>query len=392
MKKVERQVIAYNAACHGLVHILELSYGALLISISREFHSTLFLLGLLANFSGFAFGAAALPSGFLADRLGERRLLFFCCLGIGIASIAVGVSPNIFILGVTLTFLGLALGVYHPVGATHIAKVVPHRGLAFGYFGAGGNFGVALGPILASTIAYFVNWRASYFAFAIAALLLAVVFWSFVRVSVHDAPLFHRSTSANKTSSTPMILPLALVFTIAILSGFIYRGAVTFLPLYLGERVSFPFLNLDTQLLAGSFTTIALIFGVGGQLLGGYLSDQRRRESLAILITFVTSLFLIVVAISYGLILMIAAIIFAFFHFMGQPVFNSLVADYSSIAWRGRSYGIYYFLTFGLGSFSASILGYTADQLGINWSFIIAAGFAFMALVCAILLRLNSKF
>lgn len=391
MERNERRVITYTATCHGLVHILELTYGAVLISITREFGPSLFVLGLLANLSGFAFGATALPSGFLSDKLGERRLLLFCCLGIGTASVAAGLSPNIPVLGATLTFLGLALGIYHPVGTAYVAKVATGRGLAFGYLGIGGNLGVAAGPFLAGAIASLLGWRASYLVFAIPSFLLAAMFYSFPDTDTAHTPQPDDPATLSKTLTTPMVLPLVLVFTIAVLNGFIYRGAVTFLPLYLGERVSITFLDLDRQLLAGSFTTIALIFGVGGQFLGGYLSDRRRRETLAVVVTTITPLFLMAIAGSHGVTLMAAATIFAFFHFMGQPIFNSLVADYSPATRHGQSYGIYFFFTFGLGSFSASILGLAADQWGINWSFVVAAGFAFMALACAIFLRIISN-
>ena len=138
--------------------------------------------------------------------------------------------------------------------------------------------------------------------------------------------------------------------------------------------------------LAGSFTTIALIFGVFGQFLGGYLSERKRREVLALIVAVVAVPLLLLVGNSEGLILMLAAIGFAFFHFMGQPIYNNLIADYSPASWRGRSYGIVYFCTFGLGSFSATLLGYTAEQLGTNWVFIVMAGIALIALACIVIL------
>jgi len=74
-------------------------------------------------------------------------------LGSGVASIAVGLSPNIYVLGAALAVLGLVLGIYHPVGAAFVARATKHRGMAFGYLGVSGNLGVALGHILAGAIA-----------------------------------------------------------------------------------------------------------------------------------------------------------------------------------------------------------------------------------------------
>jgi MFS family permease len=390
MKGFERQAIAYTAACHGMVHVLELTYGVVLVSIAQEFGASLFVLGVLANILGFTFGLTALPAGFLTDRIGERRLLIICCLGMGVAAIIVGLSPNIYVLGVALAILGLALGIYHPTGAAFISRVASQRGLAFGYLGIGGNIGQAAGPLLAGIIAAFMGWRAAYFIFAIPAFFLAAMFFFFVHTEAHFTQQSTTETSPEKPSLRPVILPLALILGAQILNGFIYRGTVTFLPLYLSQRVHLAFLNLDSVLIAGSFTAIALGFGVGGQFLGGHLLERRRHESLAFAVILIAIPLLVVVGNSEGLALIIAACAFAFFHFMGQPIFNCLIADYSPTEWRGRIYGIYFFGNFGIGSFSASMLGYVADQFGINWVFMVAAGFAALCLILTILLLVRA--
>ena len=390
MERFEKQAIAYTSACHGLVHILEVTYGVILVSIAQEFGASLFVLGVLANILGFAFGATALPAGFLTDRFGERRLLILCCLGMGVAAIAVGLSPSIYILGAALAVLGLALGIYHPTGAAFIARVATQRGLAFGYLGVAGNIGLALGPLLAGVIASFMGWRAAYFIFAIPAFFLAAMFFFSARPEANFTQQSTTETGAERSSLRPVIVPLGLIFCASILNGFIYRGTVTFLPLYLSQQIHLTFLNLDSVLIAGSFTTIALIFGVGGQFLGGYLLERRRHESLVFATALVVVPLLVMVGNSEGLVLMIAASAFAFFYFMGQPIYNCLIADYSPTDWRGRVYGISFFCAFGLGSFSASILGYVADRLGTNWVFMVAAGFGLLVLICTIALLVRA--
>jgi len=388
--KLEQKAIAYTSACHGLVHILELTYGAVLIGIAQEFGVSLLVLGILASIFGFAFGVTALPSGYLADRMNERHLLMVCCLGMAVACIAIGLSPNIYVLGVALLILGLALGIYHPTGAAFITKITTHRGLGFGYLGIGGSIGIAAGPILAGTIAAFWGWRASYFVFAIPALFLAFVFYLFARTEIPASKLPAAESGTENVSLRPVLLPLILIFCIQVLNGFIYRGIVTFLPLYFSERIQFTFLNMDSLLIAGSFTTIALIFGIGGQFLGGYLAERRHRESLALIITLVVTPLLAAVASSSGLPLLGAAITFAFFNFMGQPVYNCLVADYCPPSWRGRMFGISFFCVFGFGSFSAPLLGYIADRFGTSWVFMASAGFSLLAVICAVFLLVRA--
>ncbi|MBI2287903.1 MAG: hypothetical protein HYU83_02800, partial [Chloroflexi bacterium] len=83
---------------------------------------------------------------------------------------------------------------------------------------------------------------------------------------------------------------------------------------------------------------------------------------------------------------MLSAIAFAFFHFMGQPIFNTLIAEYTPAAWRGRSYGIYFFGGFGLGSFSATFLGYIAEHSDTRWVFITMAGLSLITVICIVAL------
>ena len=389
MQRIEKQVIAYISVCHALVHIFELTYGVVLIGIGHEFGVGLFALGLLANLAGFAFGLAALPAGFLTDRIGERRLLILFCFASAIASVIVGVSPNIYVLGSALAMLGLAIGIFHPVASAFLTKAIRQRGIAFGYFGVGGNLGVALGPLLAGAIASPLGWRAPYLVFAIPALATAFLLY-FFKTEVPAAPQPEPLTANASTNLRSIILPLALIFLASAMNGLIYRGLVTFLPLYLSEGIHFKFLNWSSIALAGSFTSVALIFGVAGQLLGGYLCERIRREALALVIAIVAIPLMLLMANTQGLSLMLTAIVLAFFHFMGQPIYNNLIADYSPVAWRGRSYGISFFCSFGIGSFSATFLGYIAERSNTSWIFVTMAGISLVALICIAVLLVKT--
>jgi len=390
MNVFEKKALIYTAGCHGLIHLLELSYGALLIHIATEFNSSLFVMGILANVFGLAFGIMGFPAGLLADRFNERRLLMVCCLSMGIASIIIGLSPSIYILGTGLMILGLSLGIYHPVSFAFITRVTTNRGMSFAYLGMGGNLGVAFGPLLASSMASIFNWRANYLFLSIPALILAAGFYFFSNVEIPTPKNITSKVSLKNSTPHLLIFPLVLVFIAAIMNGFIYRGIVTFLPLYLNERINFSIFNMDSALLAGSFTTIALAFGVGGQFLGGYLSDRKSRETLVFIVSLIAVPMLIFMGNSHGILLVVVSTIFAFFYFMGQPIYNVLLADYSPDDQRGRIFGLYFLCAFGLGSFSASILGYIAGEFGTNWVFTSSAGFGMITIVSATFLFIRS--
>ena len=75
---------------------------------------------------------------------------------------------------------------------------------------------------------------------------------------------------------------------------------------------------------------------------------------------------------------------------MGQPIYNNLIADYSPVAWRGRSYGISFFCSFGIGSFSATFLGYIAERSNTSWIFVTMAGISLVALICVVVLLVKT--
>ena len=349
---------------------------------SRRVSLSLFVLGVVANVFGFAYGLTAVPVGILADRVSETRLLAICALGMGVASIGVSLAPDVAILAVALAILGVALGLFHPVSSAFVARTATRTGLGFAYLGTGGNIGLALGPIMVGAIAAGLSWRIAYVVFAVPCVVLALLIARLPRkvrlassTAMAEGPE-DRSFSVLK----PTLLPLSLILLASVMNGLVYRGVVTFLPTHLSTSLAAGFAGMDPVMLGGSFTTVALLFGVAGQFAGGYLSDRWRREGLALISLGVAAPALFGLWIVGGVGVLAAAACFAFFHFISQPVFNVLIADYSPDCWRGRMYGMYFFCSFGVGSFSASALGYVAEMHGLRTVFLVCA---FMSLAAA---------
>src|SRR3990170_1813941 len=166
MNAAERRLISYTAAAHALVHITELTYPALLTRIEDEFGVRAVILGTIASVFSWAFGGSAIPAGFLTDRLGSRRVLFYAFAGGTVSLVLVGLSPNAWVLAATLALLGFCIGLYHPAGLSLMAQGVRQRGLALGFHGVSGNVGQAQAPALAVGLAIAVDWRLAFFVLA----------------------------------------------------------------------------------------------------------------------------------------------------------------------------------------------------------------------------------
>ena len=61
------------------------------------------------------------------------------------------------------------------------------------------------------------------------------------------------------------------------------------------------------------------------------------------------------------------------FNFGAAPAFVTLVADYTPPGRLGASYGVSFFLSFGIGSFAATFAGFFADRWGTDSVFVVLA-------------------
>lgn len=369
----QARLVAYVSVAHGLVHTIELTYAALLTRIEAEFGGGFLALGAIANVFAFTFGASALPSGFLVDRFGSRRVLVGAFISAAGLSALVAFSPNVWWLAVSLGLLGLAIGLYHPAGISLIAQGAEQRSLAFGYHGVSGNLGIALAPVLAVGLAVAFDWRAAYLMTALLALAVVATLRFLALPEGAGEPA--TGDARERPGVAAPGLALLVVYAAFVLNGFVYRGSLTFIPTHLEDRLG------ASDAWVGALTTAALLAGAFGQLAGGALAERYRLERLVPLqaVTLTPALLLIGAVAGYGLVPLVGA--FVFVYFAGQPIFTSLIAEYSPQHALGRSYGFTFFAAFGLGSGAATFAGFFADRWGTEAVFFALAGVAALTLV-----------
>ena len=358
MNPGERRIITYIALAHGLAHILELTYPVMLSRIEDDFELRAVVTGAIATIFGWAFGSSAIPAGFLTDRLGSRQVLVYAFGGSAVMAVLVGLSPNAWFLGAALLGLGLTAGLYHPAGISLVAQAVRQRGIGLGFHGVAGNVGQAMAPALAIGLAALYDWRLAFFGGAALSAVLALVMAT-TRLNVREGAetvIVDAAEEAGDRSpkeGNRYFVPLLLVYAAFIVSGMVYRGAITYLPKHLED-----FFNED---FGGAFVTVALLTGAAGQLIGGSLSQRYRLEPLAPVICLLTIPPLILTGIVTGPGLVVVASAFVFFYFAAQPLWTGLIADYSPPGAIGRSYGFSFFAGFGLGGTGGIIAGVFVD-------------------------------
>ena len=134
--------------------------------------------GITFLYHGIGNGLVRLPSGYLSDRVGDRRLLVFPGLaGCSLAMVVLGLATTTGMAHLGSATLGLSLGVAFPSLGASIGEVVPRplRGAAMGGFNACIFLGMLVNAMLMGTVIETIGYASCFWLSALANGLLAVL-------------------------------------------------------------------------------------------------------------------------------------------------------------------------------------------------------------------------
>ena len=232
-------------------------------------------------FSAFTFAYALfeIPSGWLGDRFGPRRILMRIVLWWSAFTMATGIAWSFASLAVTRFLFGVGEAGAYPNMSRSFARWFParERGTAHGVVFLGSRLGGAVAPPLVVLIMSWAGWRASFWIFGMLGVAWSVVWWRWFR----DDPADHPSVNAEELSiiaagaeprDRPPVewrhllkLNLALVCVMYFCFGYGLYFYLTWLPTYFAEARGYSMrqasLLASAVLLTGGIATIA-----GGRL------------------------------------------------------------------------------------------------------------------------------
>ncbi|PXF56730.1 MAG: hypothetical protein C4B58_12295 [Deltaproteobacteria bacterium] len=365
-KRQENKVVFIATSAHMLTHAYMMIFPTVLVLIANDPLMGIkgyFKLGVIGTACYGLFGIGAIPSGILADKYGSQKMLGICVFASALASLLAGLSFSIYLFIVSMLFLGSAASIYHPAGLSFISRNVEKRGRAMGYHGAGGNVGLALGPLLSGSAAALWGWRSAFIVFAVFGFILGIMV---IKLKLGDeikARKQRDKSSAGKSGFLSIPLILLLIYVNSMLYGLCYRGSMMYFPKLFLHNIHFA---LDDVARAGTLVAMVTMAGMVGQLLGGILCDRLKRAEYAYLLVFLFStplFFAIWLLRDWGL--FAVSLLFAPFFFAWQPIQNTLIAKYAVQSAHGLSYGVNFLLIMGVGSLAASMGGYITDNVGV---------------------------
>ncbi|OQX28483.1 MAG: hypothetical protein B0D92_08675 [Spirochaeta sp. LUC14_002_19_P3] len=377
---------------HALCHVAMLVFPVVITSVQREFSLSLTQAAAVGTAAYMAFGLGAFPAGIMVRFLGTRTamLLYFSGIGLGGGMIGLATTFGMFVAGMLV--LGTAASIYHVAGTTMISRQTVKTGRSFGIHGIAGSGGTALGPLIAGLLSGWLGWRFAYL-FLLLPVLCGLILVCVSDRNVHAAEKVGPNNNfANGDMGRNWRLIFVLMMGAVIINGFIYRAAMTVLPLHLSERVSFGFLPDVTA--GGLLASLALAFGMAGMFAAGSAADKMDKFKIYALLFAVAAPALALMSFSSGTVLVLASIGFTLFFFPSQPVENSILGTYTPPRFTSYMFGVKFTLTFGLGSLGALTAGYLTEHRDSGSLFLLLAAASVLSCLLslgAILLRRQGK-
>ncbi len=286
------------------------------------------------------------PVGYWADRY--RKRVTFIAMGFifyALGAIILGLSNGFSLLLLSSFFIGLATTTYHPQSTNLITKEFTRKGRALGIYGAGGQLGRFISPILIAWLISTLKWRLAAIVLILPALAALILCWSALR---------EPRQRGDKGLAGVITLPIFLLILILGLRGAVFQGLISFLPSFLMEKGSS--INI-----AGLLTGIMLGIGLIAQPLGGIMGDRVSKGKI---------IFLSLVGLT---------IFFFFFHFTVASVVEESTLNYEVLIALLVGIGFCIFVTFPVGlALSAELT--RGERVGTSVGLVLGGGMVLSAL------------
>ena len=310
-------------------------------------------------------------------------------LNVGTLSTFVGLlvlafAHSIYMVVAAVAFVGLGSSVIHPEASrlTHYASGGKH-GLAQSIFQVGGNFGGALGPLLAALIIapYGQEYMVVFAGIALVSILTKrpITRWYTERIRTQKAKnapkeVVHRVRLTKRQVYYSLALLLILIF-----SKYVYTASLTnYYTFYLIEK--FGVTTQHSQLFLFAF----LLASAAGTLVGGPIGDRYGRKYViwfsilgtapfSLLMPYTNLFWTCVLSIIIGFVLSSA---FSAILVYAQELLPTKV---------GLISGLFFGFAFGIAGVAAAVLGNVADCRGIEYVYRFCAYMPLLGLVAVFL-------
>ena len=354
--------------------------------IIEDFEVSNTAVGVALSGMWLAYGVSQFPSGILADRYGERRVILVAIGGTTAMSVLLAFVPIFPVFVLVAVLLGLVAGLHYAVATTLLTRTFDELGTAIGLHSVGGPLAGLIAPIGAAWVGVRYGWRP---AVALAAVVGVPVFALFAWRIRPTEPRRPEQPMRDRLQIGPLVGLLSrpsilLPLFIAMVGTYVVQGLMSFLPTFLVDFRGY------SPSFAGAVFSVFFVVRAGGQVGIGRLSDRIGRDTAigtAMLAGALGGAGLVVLP---GLAGLGVAVVLAGF---GSSFFSAIdprFMDALSEAERGAGFGLVRTVYTVIGSAGSVGVGLAADLFGWGVSFSILAllfGVSFSVLLLNTLLE-----
>lgn len=259
--------------------------------------------------------------------------------------------------------MGGALGhaFFHPGALGLVSRMAKgaNRARLTAFFVIGGNLGFAIGPILAGlAVGYFgLNGLV---ILVIPAILMIVS----LRKIIPSMPELEKSYGADpdkRVVNRFPYVPVIMLVTASAFRAWVIFATVAFMPTYLAEQGM-------SVITANLLTSVMLLAGVAGQVVGAGMSDRYGKKKYVLLSILAAIPAFLLFLFMGGILSLIALVAFGYLLWSS---FSVTVAMSHEIAphWTGTVSGLMLGLAVGVGGLGVSVTGYFADMTSVQDAF-----------------------
>jgi MFS family permease len=392
----EKNILLIACPCHFLCHFFMLIFPAATMPMVATFGMPIEEVVKISFVMYLAFGLGALPSGYLVDRWQAKGMLVIGLFLKGVGMMLAGLFPDPSSMVVFLGIVGAGASIYHPAGLALISRTIRQRGYAMGINGVWGNFGIASAPLMTGVLTWLLSWQTTFVILGAFGVLTGFLI---ALVPVNESIV--RRQEKVDANHVEMIRYFLIICAALVFAGIAYRGNMLLLPAYLELNTSFfhdliasfSFVRLQgtATLAATVLTSLVLLAGMAGQLLGGRLADRIDLRRAYLLAHGASLPFILLMAFTGNYLLAFCAAAYVFFSLGMQPIENSLIAALTPHRWRSTSYAVKFILNFGVGASVVYVIGAVKQAYSLETVYVFLSGFTFLLVLSAVVLLVASR-
>jgi MFS family permease len=346
-----RLLVPFLNLGHLLDHLVMLVFPTVVVALAREWDRPYSELLPLALGGFIAFGAFAIPAGWLADHWSRYKMMAVFFFGIGLSLFLTGFANSGWQIGLGLTLVGMFAAIYHPVGIAMLVAAPERMGRALGWNGLWGNLGLAAAALVAGALMDLWGWRAAFFIPGLAAVVVGAAFLALVP---DPGPVKKVSkTIGLHVDRRTMTRIFSILLIATACGGVIFNSTTVAMPKVFDERLRS---LIDTNFGIGALVALVYTLAAFAQLVMGALIDRFELRRLMIGIALIQIPLLALAANLQGWAMLAASLAMMLAVFGQIPLNDSIVGRYVADEYRARVLSVRYVVSLGVAAVAVPLI------------------------------------